>query len=205
MEMYTTLREEESHVPLWPWEEQVISGADYQRSLAGLKRFVEEVEVHDLHTLEDLSAVASLVGHDMYVVAVTQGQKIEHKTEQFEPGVSEPINRIERTYVFSHRLADREIVVTASKEHSLLALYRLCGFQGYRSAELSVRLPADRDIAIGALPNVDEQSLYILDFRGARSAYYPVKEPENPEIQQGFAHLLKDALSTFSKVVPILA
>ena len=202
MEIHTTLTEIDSHVPLWPWEEQAISGADYQRSLDGLKRFVEQVEVHDIHTLEDLSAVASLVGHDLSVVAVANGQKIERKSEQFEPSVHEPISHIERTYVFTHRLADREIVVTASKGHSLLALYRLCGFQGYRRTELSVRLPSDRDISIGALSNVDELSLYLLDFRGARSAYYPVKEPESPAIQQGFAQLLKDALGMLSEVLP---
>ena len=198
------LTEEESHAPLWPWEEQIISRVDYQRSLAGLKRFVEQVEIYNLQTLEDLSAVASLVGHDMYVIAATQGQKIEQKTEQFEPGVHEPISHMKRIYIFSYRIADREIVVNASKEHSLLALYRLCGIQGYRSSQLSVRLPADRDIAIGNLPKVDEQSLYVLDFRGARRAYYPVKEPDNPEIQQGFAQLLKDALGVLNEVVSVL-
>ncbi len=162
----------------------MISGADYQHSLEGLKRFVEEVEVIHLQTLEDLSAVASLVGHDLYVVAATKGKKIEKKTEHVEPSVSGPISRIEREYVFTHGLADREIIVTASKGHSLLALDRFCGFQRYRSAELSVRLPSDRDIAIGEKPNVDEQSLYVLDFRGARRAYHPVKEPDSPEIQR---------------------
>ena len=204
LETHATLIEEESRVPLWPWEEEVISGADYQHSLEGLKRFVEEVEVIHLQTLEDLSAVASLVGHDLYVVAATKGKKIEKKTEHVEPSVSGPISRIEREYVFTHGLADREIIVTASKGHSLLALDRFCGFQRYRSAELSVRLPSDRDIAIGEKPNVDEQSLYVLDFRGARRAYHPVKEPDSPEIQQAFAHLLKDALSTLREVVSVL-
>lgn len=104
MEMYPTLTEEESNVPLWPWEEEVISGAEYQRSLEGLKRFVEKVDVNQLQTLEDLSAAASLVGHDVYVVAVTKGKKIEKKTEHFEPTVSEPISRVEREYVFTHSL-----------------------------------------------------------------------------------------------------
>ena len=42
VEVSITLPKEESHVPLWPWEEQVISEADYQHSLDGLNRFVEE-------------------------------------------------------------------------------------------------------------------------------------------------------------------
>ena len=106
---------EESMSPLWPWEEEVIRRAEYQRSLEGLKRFVEEVEVLQLHTLEDLSAVASLVGHDVSVVAVTHGQKSEKKTEQFEPTASEPISYLEREYVFTHRSGHLEIVVTANK------------------------------------------------------------------------------------------
>jgi len=52
--MHPTLTEEERNVPLWPWEEEVISGANYQRSLEDLKRFVEEVDVNQLQTLEDL-------------------------------------------------------------------------------------------------------------------------------------------------------
>ena len=202
--MHPTPTEEERNVPLWPWEEEVISRAEYQHSLEDLKRFVEEVEVNQLQTLEDLSAVASLVGHDVYVVAVTKGKKIEKKTEHFEPTMSEPISRIEREYVFTHCLGNLEIVVTASKGHSLISLYRLCGFQRYRSEELSVRLPSDRDIAIGEKPNVDEQSMYAKDLRGARRAYHPAKEPDSPEIQQVFAHLLKDALSTLREVVSVL-
>ena len=203
--MHPTLTEEESNVPLWPWEEEVISGAEYQRALEGLKRFVEEVEVNQLHTLEDLSAVASLVGYDVYVVAVTKGKKSEKKTEHFEPTVSETISRIEREYVFTHAMGNLEIVVTASKDHSLISQYRLVGFQRYRSEELSVRLPSDRDIAIGEQSNVDEQSMYAKDLRGARRAYYPATEPDSPEIQQVFAHLLKDALSTLREVVSVLA
>ena len=70
---------------------------------------------------------------------------------------------------------------------------------------LSVSLPSDRDIAIGEKPNVDEQSMYAKDLRGARRAYHPAKEPDSPEIQQVFAHLLKDALSTLREVVSVLA
>jgi hypothetical protein len=200
MEIHATLREE-NNISLWPWEEEVISAAEYQRSLEGLKRFVEEVEVIHLHTLEDLSAVASLVGHDVSVVAVTKGKKIEKKTQHFEPTVSESISRIEREYVFTRRSGNLEIVVAASKGHSLISRYRLLGFQRYPSEELSVRLPSERDIAIGEKPNVDEQSLYAKDSRGARRVYHPATEPERPEIQQAFAHLLKDALRTLREVV----
>jgi hypothetical protein len=195
MERHITLPEEERTVSRWLWEEEGISAAEYQRSLEGLQRFVEEVEVNRLQTLEDLSAVASLVGHDVSVLVVTQGKKIEKKTEQFEPTVGESIRRVEREYVFTRCIGRLEIVVTAKKGHSLLSRYRLLGFHGYPSEELSVRLPSERDIAIGEKPNVDEQSLYAKDLRRrGKRVYHPTQEPESPEIQQVFARLLKDAL-----------
>jgi hypothetical protein len=194
MERHITLPEEERTVSRWLWEEG-ISAAEYQRSLEGLQHFVEEVEVNRLQTLEDLSAVASLVGHDVSVLVVTQGKKIEKKTEQFEPTVGESIRRVEREYVFTRCIGRLEIVVTAKKGHSLLSRYRLLGFHGYPSEELSVRLPSERDIAIGEKPNVDEQRLYAKDLRRrGKRVYHPTKEPESPEIQQVFARLLKDAL-----------
>jgi hypothetical protein len=178
------------------------SVAEYHCSLEGLQRFVEEVEVNRLHTLEDLSAVASKVGHDLSVLAVTHGKKSEMKTEQFEPTVGESIRRIEREYVFTRNIGRLEIVVTARNGHSLLSRYRLLGFHGYPSEELSVSLPSDRDIAIGGQPNVDEYSMYATDvrWRGKR-VYHPTQEPESPEIQQVFVRLLKDALSTLREVV----
>jgi len=206
LERHPTLPEEERTVSHWPWEEKCISVAEYQCSLKGLRRFVEEVEVNRLHTLEDLSAVASIVGHDLSVLAVTHGKKSKIKTEQFEPTVGESITRIEREYVFTRTIGRLEIVVTAKNGHSLLSRYRLLGFHGYPSEELSVSLPSDRDIAIGEKPNVDEQSMYATDIRRrGKRVYHPTQEPENPEIQQVFARLLKDALSTLREVVSGLA
>ena len=202
LERYATLPEEERTVSRWPWEEECISTAEYQCSLEGLKRFVEEVEVNRLHTLEGLSAVASLVGHDLSVLAVTHGTKSERKTEQFEPTVGESISRIEREYVYTRTIGRLKIVVTARNGQSLLTRYRLLGFHCYPSEDLSVSLPSDRDIAIGEHPNVDEQSLYATDVRQrGKRVYHPTQEPESPEIQQVFARLLKDALSTLREVV----
>jgi hypothetical protein len=206
LKRYATLPDEEKTVSRWPWEEEYISAAEYQCSLEGLQRFVEEVEVNRLHTLEDLSAVASIVGHDLFVFAVTHGKKSERKTEQLELAVGESISRIEREYVFARTIGRLEIVVTARNGHSLLSRYKLLGFHGYPGEELSVSLPSDRDIAIGEKPNVDEHSMYAKDLRWrGKRVYHPTQEPESPEIQQVFARLLNDALSTLREVVSELA
>src|ERR1700676_3536982 len=123
MEKHTALPEERTIAP-WLCEEERLSQAEYQYALARLQRFVEEVAVNPLLTLEDLSAVASLVGHDASVLAVTQGKKCE---KTMEPSVGASMHRIEREYVFTRGLGRLEVVVIASKGHCLLSRYRLLG------------------------------------------------------------------------------
>ncbi len=180
---------------LWLWEDERINPAEYARSLRSLVRFLEAVGVDWLQTVEDLSAVASLVGHDVYTITVAKGKEIEKQAIQLEPGASDPLGRVEREYVFTKLLRDREIAVTASDGHVCISEKRRIGFGGFQREELRVRLPADRDIAIGARPNVDEQSIYAIDLReGSRQEYSPVREPSNPGTQQRFARVLKDAV-----------
>src|SRR5947208_11223938 len=81
-----------------------------------------------------------------------RGKESERKTEQFEPTVGASIRRIEREYIFTRTIGRLEIVVTATVPRSHLSRYRLLGFHGYPSEELSVSLPSDRDIAIGGNP-----------------------------------------------------
>ena len=197
METPQILTAEERAFHPWPWEEEVISAAEYMRSLQGLNRFLEEAEVSQLHTVEDVSAVASLVGRDVHTVTVANGQKIEKKMAEPEPGASEPLGHIEREYVFTKGIGDREVVVIASNGHTLISERRRVrfGFHGYYNELLRVRLPSDRDIAIGKKPIGNEQSIYAIDSREAKiREYHPAKEPNNAEIQQGFTRVLKDAL-----------
>jgi hypothetical protein len=180
---------------IWPWDDEVIDAAEYQRSHQGLRRFVTEVDVSRLYTLEDVSSVASLVGHDVRVLAITQGKKFEKKNLRLEPGASEPISSIEREYVYTASIEDQEIAVAAIEGHSWISERRSVGFQRYQREELRVVLPSDRDIALGNTPNVEEQSLYGVDLRGgSKREYHPVKEPQNTQTQQGFTRILKDAI-----------
>lgn len=204
METQHMLTEEKRASHPWPWEEEVISTAECRSSLQGLNHFLEEAKVSQLHTVEDLSAVASLVGHDVHALAVANGQKIEKKMAEPEPGASEPLGRIEREYVFTKRIGDREVVVTASNGYTLISERRRVGFgfHGYYHELLRVKLPSDRDIAIGEKPIGNEQSIYAIDLREAKiQEYHPAKEPKNAEIQQGFTRVLKDVLRDIVSVI----
>src|SRR5207249_11531018 len=113
----------------WPWEEEDISTEEYIRSLQGLIHFLKDVDVSAIHTLEDVSAVASLVGHDLHTIVVIKGMKIEKKTEKLEPGASEPISHIEREYVLTHYAGNREVIVTTGNGHVSISERGIVGFQ----------------------------------------------------------------------------
>lgn len=181
--------------PTCPWDDEVISIEEYKCSLLSLRRFIAEVDVSGLYTLEDVSAVASLVGHDVRMLAATQGKKNERRSLRLEIGASELISRVEREYVYITYIEDREMVVTARDGHCWITKRRIMGFQRNQREELRVVLPSDRDIAVGNTPNVGDQSLYEIDLRGgSKKEFHPVKEPDNARIQQGFMSILKDVI-----------
>lgn len=195
---------QDSKIHHWPWEEEEITPADYTRSLKAILRFLAEVDVQILHTLEDLSAAVSLVGHDLHAIVVAKGRKRERKVEQPEAEASEPLITIEREYILIGHTRGREITVTASNGHTQISQRCIVGFQGYQREELRVRLPADRDIAIGEIPIIDEGSLYTLDLRsGFLKEYRPVLAPYNAAMQQAFTAALKDALVDILSILPI--
>jgi hypothetical protein len=180
---------------MWPWQEEAVSVTEYAYALHDLNRFLAQVEVRELQTLEDVSAVASLVGHDLHVLTRTKGKRIEKKIERFEPGASEPIRDIEKIDVLRASFGNHELGVTVRGGHAALTKHRLVGFQLYQCEELRVRLPTDRDIAVGGKPNVSEHSLYAIDVRGEGiQQYSPVTDPADAHIQQGFIRVLKEVV-----------
>lgn len=206
METLTKLTGEER--TLWPWEEVGVSRAEYQRSLEGVRRFIEAVDVGQLSTLEDLSAVASLVGHDVRALVAAKAEQIDNEFAEPEPAALEPLRRIERHYLFKsvkwmNGREELEVVVTTGNDQTVISVNRFIGMpRRYPSLELRVGLPSERDIATGERPNVDEHSLYAIDLRGAKSReYHPTREPACHEIQQGFAQLLKDVLSIVRETI----
>jgi hypothetical protein len=187
---------DDSAFPPLPWEHPKVSPAEYARSLQSLARFLLEVgEASQICTIEDLSAVASLVGHDLYTITITKGKAVEGAAEQLDTEAYDALRNAERHYRLTKFLRDRQIAVTSGSGHVCISEKSRVGWQGYQREELRVRLPSTGDIAIGVRPNVDEQSIYAIDLRGgARREYHPVREPLNADAQGGFAHLLRDAV-----------
>src|SRR5947209_14969882 len=180
---------------IWSWQEEAVSVTEYTYALHSLNRFLTEVEVREPETLEDVSAVASLVGHDLHVLTLTKGKSIEKKIERFEPGASEPIRDIKKVDVLRVSFGNHELGVIVRDGHAALTKHRIIGVQHYQCEELRVRLPTDRDIAIGGKPNVDEHSTYAIDVRGEGiQQYSPVTDPFDTHLQQGFIRILKEVV-----------
>lgn len=188
---------------LWPWEVEDVSVAEFERSLHGLYHFLARVDVYELRTLEDLSAVASLVGHDLHTVTVAKGRKLEQKTELVGSWAGESIPAPGRTFEFTRMLLEQEISVKTSAGFASISEKSRIGLQGFLREDLRIRLPADQDIAFGNTPCVNERGSYALDVReGHLKECYPVREPSNPEIQQAFAAVLKDAVRDVIALIP---
>lgn len=189
--------------PVWPWEEERISETEYEYALQSLEHFLAQVDASELLTLEDVSSAASLIGHNVRILALVRGKKLERQVEQYDPETGELINILLKEYILNKFSPDYEIVVTASQGHSLLSKRSIVGFQGYLREELRVKLPSDKDIAIGNIPNVEDQLCYAVDLReGKKIEYHPVKYPEDARVQQGFADVLKAALQSIFAVLP---
>ena len=187
---------------MWPWADTINYEAEYKRSLQNLQHFIKAVDVSTLYSLEDVSAMVSLVGHDLHILAITQGKQMEKARKYLVSWSPEPSGESGSEYVYTVTFEDREVVVTASEGLSVIVAHRTIGFQRYQREELRVKLPSDRDIAFGNTPNVNDQSLYAIDLRGgSNKEYHPIKEPENAEVQQRFVALLKEAMQDVFHVV----
>jgi len=194
--------EEPKKMFVWPWEEEKINAAEYMRALQGLNRFLKEVDIDQLYTLEDVSAAASLLGHDLRVIAMAKGTAVEIRSGFLAGVTNGSIDDIYQKYVLTMFINDQEVVMTADSEHVLVSEKSIIGFQRYRREILRVRLPTDRDIAIGEQPNVDEQGIYALDLReGGVKEYHPTREPDNTELQQEFTRVLKDVIGHVRELV----
>ena len=188
---------------LWPWEDERVGPEEYISSLNSLKRFLVIVDIEQIHTLEDVAALASLVGHDLAVIARAKGREAEEKTAYFEESAgSDPSGETRTVYTFRTLLYNRELAVSVKDGVSTLAKFTVIGFHSYQREEMRVALPSDRDIAVGNVPNVDADSVYAISVQGARlGKFLPLAEPDNAEVQQGFMRILKACVEEFVRAL----
>ncbi len=123
---------------LRPWEETRVSPGEYIYSLNSLKRFVEIVDISQLHTLEDIAAVTSLVGHDLTVITKAKGREAEERTAYFEARADDPFGGTQTVYTFRTLLHNREL--GGNGEGRLCHAFKI---YRYRLPELPARRDAD--------------------------------------------------------------
>ncbi|HLI09783.1 MAG TPA: hypothetical protein VKV40_24700 [Ktedonobacteraceae bacterium] len=182
---------------LWPWEVEGVSRAEYNSTLDSLKRFLKiaDADQFQVFALEDVSALASLVGHDLCVIAMAKGGESQERSWIINAGMNDPLSGLQRIYTFRMFQNNREMSVIVKDGLSTLSKSAVVGLQSYQPEDMRVVLPADRDIAIGNVPNVDVESIYAMHVQGVkREKFLPAAEPYNVEIQRGFMHILRECV-----------
>lgn len=183
---------------LWPWEDERVGAGEYISSLNSLKHFIEIVDIEQIHTLEDVAALASLVGHDLAVIAMVKGR--EEKSAYFEAG--DMSGRTQTVYNFRTLLYNCELALSVKDGFATLSKFTVIGFHSYQREEMRAALPSDRDIAVGNVPNVDVDSVYAISIQGIkRGKFLPLAESDNAEVQQGFMRILKACVEEFVRAL----
>lgn len=187
---------------LWPWEDERVGVADYTYALNSLKRFLEIANIDQLHTLEDVAAVASLVGHDLAVITMAKGRESEARTAYSGTGSGDPLGSTQTVWTFRTLLYNRELGVTVKGGIATLAKFTVIGFQSYQREEMRIALPSDRDMAIGNVPNVEVDSVYASNVQGTkREKFLPLAEPDTAEVQQEFMCIVKACVEEFVRAL----
>ncbi len=193
--------QEKRETPFGPLPQEDVDAAEYARSLESLRRFAG-VDITGIRNLEDLSARASLIGHDIKVVVLAKGGIQETKFKYQKSGVLEKTKAIDRTYVIRKPVGDHEIIALSGEGHANIEGYKLVG--GKQLSDYLVRLPTNQDInRLSGSRISDESGLHAIDWRSSNAVnYYPSSDPEDPKVNQGFAAVLQDSVKDLLSVLP---
>jgi hypothetical protein len=183
--------------PFGPLEPDDVSTADYERAIQDLSEFLT-LDTSGLQTIEDLSAEASVISKDLRHVVLAAGNIQETKFDYTDAaGIHQAVDR---TWVIRKPVNDHAIFVTANSRSTYIDAYRNEGRD--QASIFNVHLPAG-DITSSSDPLRNSSQVYAVDWRGGRTtSYYPANEPNNPQVQQGFARVLQDAVRDVLAVVP---
>lgn len=195
--------DEVRETPFGPLQQEDVDTTEYARSLESLRRFLD-IDVGKIKTIEDLSAKTSVVGHDLRTVILAKGEIQETRFGYTKPGEARPTKAIDRIYVIRKPVGDHTIFATTYKESAYMGAYVIN--RGQQLSTFNVRLPASSDITVTGEPIKDMQNVSAVDWRGGTTrSYYPAKEPNNHEVQQGFARVLKDGIRDVLSIMPLPA
>lgn len=196
-------------MPFGPLESDDVTAEVYGRAYKELKRFVE-LDVSRIKTIEDLSAEASLLGEELQRVVVSSGEIQETNFDYQNSITGDEHKAVDRTWVIRKPVGDHKIVAHATKRSKItgkdvggavIDAYRIVG--GRQLSLFNIKLPVGQDIGVTGDPILDILGVGAVDWRSGKAvSYYPAEEPNNSDVQQGFAKVLQDGLREVLAVIP---
>lgn len=194
------MSEEPRETPFGGLEPDDVTSSEYKRAVESLKDFAE-IDVSKIRNIEDLSAKASLIGEDIRRIVLASGEIQVTKFDYQDSTNRETRKAVDRAWVVRKPLDEYTVFTTFGDTNAHIETYKTIG--GEQTSVYSVNLPVSGNIGVKGEPISDSSSIYAVDWRGKQvESYYPAREPENSEVQQSFARVLKDAVNDLLSVTP---
>jgi hypothetical protein len=176
-----------------------VPGSEYAKSLRYLNDFVE-VDVNTIQTLDDLSARASTVGHDLRTVVLAQGVV---EQEEFLDDVG---SIRENTAVLRRQIEDYTLEVIATPNGVVIKKFR--GDPDESIDQFSLTLPAKGELNVvrptGSYNAEAGAFITAVDTRRppTKGPFFPHQFPQSTEHNQGFARILQEGVKDVVSSVP---
>ncbi len=179
-----------------------VGSLEYAKAIDGLRRFTQ-VDVSSINNINDLSAHASMISHDLRSVVLASGG-IEQIDQQYhsidESGLIEEKKVKGSTYIFSRDIKDGKIILSLGNDSVYFVVMRQEDSQT-ALMDLSLTLPLYGDINTQD-SRMGFRQLIAADWRGGIKNYFPLMRPLSSEDNQGFAKVLKDGVSILLSALP---
>lgn len=175
-----------------------VTGREYREAVIGLERFLQ-IDVEAVHSLEDLSAKASLVGRYLKGVILANGRVQEIDKEYEINGRKQKITGV--SYLLEKQFGDKKVLATYTDDNVFILVMN----QQDNTAmmDFSLSLPLHSDLLPQNNEVLDMVHISANDWRNNKiRSYFPSLAPNDSERIQGFAQVLKDGVQTILSLVP---
>jgi len=184
----------QERVPLSLSEENLkvdaVTPTEYRQALEDLRHFLE-LDVSKIQTLEQLLDSVFPVDHALRAALVAKGQiKTVTFANRERTGyvIDKVVNETERVYISSDRLSTS---IGGS------------GVSGEPPNHFFISIPSGTNFRLRVNPYGNVLEVFAMDSReGQKASYWPIQEPSDCQVLQGYAKILQEAIRDVVSVLP---
>ena len=162
-----------------------------EKALYIVNRFAS-VDINKIHTLDHLNVALTDVGPSLQSLIWVYGTYGVLEGEA--PGYGSRGKLPKMQYILKRSVGEGDITAYESTR-DMLRLYHFKGQGNYKSMSYILEMPTHDDILPGTGFTNDRPYALARDMRGEKTLHHnPGREPNDPQVQQGFARVLQDTL-----------